>query len=128
MTGNTPTLVIPFVLLLFLTPWFKGRVSVRLVALRLKNKLPGTAYDACGSKRASVFYGTSIANCRRPDMFVRKAGFIQILSSANSGKPPCKSGQLEKDLGLDASSLRHAAWAIIFEIMISFSLVQAAGG
>jgi hypothetical protein len=35
-----------------------------------------------------------------------------------SGTPPCKSGQLEKDLGLEASSLRHAASLIIFEIMI----------
>jgi hypothetical protein len=47
-----------------------------------------------------------------------KAGSIQILSSGKSGTPPCKSGQLEKELGLEASSLRHAARLIIFEIMI----------
>jgi hypothetical protein len=53
-------------------------------------------------------------------VFFPKAGFIQILSSGKSGTPPCKSGQLEKDLGLEASSLRHAARLIIFEIMRSF--------
>src|SRR4029450_4322949 len=37
-----------------------------------------------------------------------------------SGTPPCKSGQLEKDLGLEVSSARHAAPLIIFEIMRSF--------
>src|SRR6266404_448979 len=74
-----------------------------------------------GSKRVG-FYGTSTANCRRADLFFPKAGFVQILSSDKSGTPPCKSGQLEKDLGLEASSLRHAARLIIFEIMRSFSL------
>jgi hypothetical protein len=109
----------------------------------LKNKLPGytpvcdrsrsevrnsshvilsAAYDACGSKRVGEFYGTSTANCRRADLFFPKAGFMQILSSGKSGTPPCKSGQLEKDLGLEASSLRHAARLIIFEIMRSFFL------
>ncbi len=39
-----------------------------------------------------------------------------------SGTPPCKSGQLEKDFGLEASSLTHAARLIIFEIMRSFFL------
>ena len=68
------------------------------------------------------FYGTSTANCRRADLFFPKAGFVQILSSGKSGTPPCKSGQLEKDLGLEASSLRHAARLIIFEIMRSFFL------
>src|SRR5204862_7520618 len=46
-----------------------------------------------------------------------------------SGKPgpPCKSGQLKKDLGLEVSSARHAARLVIFEIMRSFfSLVQGA--
>jgi hypothetical protein len=42
------------------------------------------------------------------------------LPPGKSGTPPCKSGQLEKDLGLEASSLRHAALLIIFEIMRSF--------
>src|SRR5205823_6349324 len=41
-------------------------------------------------------------------------------SRAKPETPPCKSGQLEKDLGLEASSLRHAARLIIFEIMRSF--------
>jgi hypothetical protein len=44
------------------------------------------------------------------------------LPLGKSGTPPCKSGQLEKDLGLEASSLRHAARLIIFEIMRSFFL------
>ena len=38
------------------------------------------------------------------------------VTSGESGTPPCKSGQLEKDLGLEASG--HAASLIIFEIMI----------
>jgi hypothetical protein len=42
------------------------------------------------------------------------------LPPGKSGTPPCKSGQWEKDLGLEASSLRHAARLIIFEIMRSF--------
>src|SRR6266480_7515183 len=42
------------------------------------------------------------------------------VTSGKSGTPPCKSGQLEKDLGLEARSLRHAARLIIFEIMKSF--------
>jgi hypothetical protein len=47
-----------------------------------------------------------------------------MLSSGKSETPPCKSGQLEKDLGLQASSLRHAARLIIFKIMRPSSLVQ----
>src|SRR6266513_1444743 len=43
-----------------------------------------------------------------------------ILSPGKSGTPPCESGQLEKDLGLEASSVRHAARLIIFEIIKSF--------
>jgi hypothetical protein len=38
-------------------------------------------------------------------VFFRKAGFVQILFSGTVGTPPCKFGQLEKDLGLEASSL-----------------------
>ena len=53
--------------------------------------------------------------------FLPKAGFIQILSPGKSGTPPCKSGQLEKDLELEVSSVRHAARLIIFEIMILMS-------
>lgn len=44
------------------------------------------------------------------------------LPPGKSGTPPWKSGQLQKDLGLEASSLRHAARLIIFEIMRSFFL------
>src|SRR2546422_10665526 len=44
------------------------------------------------------------------------------VTPGKSGTPPCKSGQLEKDLGLEASSLRHAARLIILEIMRSFFL------
>src|SRR5256886_7873612 len=66
--------------------------------------------------------GHKHCNCQRADLFFPKAGFVQILSSGKSGTPPCKSGQLKKDLGLEASSLRHAAWLIIFEIMRSFFL------
>src|SRR6266480_6575050 len=73
-------------------------------------------------KRVGEFQGTSTANCRRADVFFPKAGSVQILSSGKSGTPPCKSGQLEKDLGSQASSLRHAAGLIIFEIMKSFFL------
>jgi hypothetical protein len=47
-------------------------------------------------------------------------GFIQILPPSKRGTPPCKSGQLKKDLGWEASSARHAARLIIFEIMTSF--------
>src|SRR5437868_7435195 len=42
------------------------------------------------------------------------------LPPGKPGTPPCKSGQLEKDLGLEVSSARHAARPIIFEIMRSF--------
>jgi hypothetical protein len=42
------------------------------------------------------------------------------LPSARCGTPPCKSGQLKKDLGLEASSSRHAARLVIVEIMRFF--------
>jgi hypothetical protein len=42
------------------------------------------------------------------------------LAPGKSETPPCKSGQLEKDLGLEVSSARHAARLIIFEFMRSF--------
>jgi len=62
-------------------------------------------------------------NCQRDDLFLsRAAGSIQILPPGKPGTPPCKSGQFEKDLGLEASSARHAARLIIFEIMRSFFL------
>src|SRR6266511_6446123 len=61
-------------------------------------------------------------NCRRDDLFFIRAGFIQILSPDKPGTPPCKSGQLENDLGLEVSSVRHAARLIIFEIMIWIEL------
>jgi hypothetical protein len=52
--------------------------------------------------------------------FLPRAGSIQILPAGKPGTPPCKSGQLEKDLGLEVSSARHAARLMIFEIMRSF--------
>src|SRR5438132_13498877 len=52
--------------------------------------------------------------------FLPRAGSIQILPPGKPGTPPCKSGQLEKDLGLEVSSARHAARLIISEIMRSF--------
>jgi len=66
----------------------------------------------------SRILGAKHSNCQRDDLFLPKAGFIQILSPGKPGTPPCKSGQLEKDLELEASSVRHAAGLIIFEIMI----------
>jgi len=47
------------------------------------------------------------------------------LPPGKSGTPPCKSGQLEKDLGLEVSSDRHAA-LIIFEFMRSFFVGSSA--
>jgi hypothetical protein len=48
------------------------------------------------------------------------------LPPGKCGTPPCKSGQLEKDLGLEASSLKHAARLIIFEFMRSFFVGSSA--
>jgi hypothetical protein len=48
------------------------------------------------------------------------------LPPGKSGTPPCKSGQLEKDLGLEVSSARQAARLIIFEIMRSFFVGSSA--
>jgi len=73
---------------------------------------------ACQARRGILRHST--ANYQRADPFFLKAGFVQILSLSKSGTPPCKSGQLEKDLGLEASSVRHAARLIIFEIIKSF--------
>lgn len=39
------------------------------------------------------------------------------VTPGKSETPPCKSGQLKKDFGLEASSLKHAARSIIFDIM-----------
>ena len=44
----------------------------------------------------------------------RVSCIMQILSSGKAGASPCKSGQLEKEFGLEASSLRHAARLIVF--------------
>jgi len=79
-------------------------------------------------KRVSEFYGTKHRKLRTTDLFFPKAGFVQILSSGKSEIPPCKSGQLKKDLGLEASSLRHAVRLTIFEIMRSFFLWFKGGG
>src|SRR5881396_2806871 len=70
----------------------------------------------------SRILGPKHSNCQRDDFFLPKAGFIRILSPGKPGTPPCKSGQLEKDLGLEVSSVRHAARLIIFEIMIWIQL------
>jgi hypothetical protein len=74
------------------------------------------------SQARSRILGHKHCNCRWDDLFLPTAGFKRILSRANPGTPPCKSGQLEKDLGLEASSLRQAARLIILEIMRSFFL------
>jgi hypothetical protein len=47
-------------------------------------------------------------------------------SPGKPGTPPCKSGQLKKDLGLEVSSDRHAARLINFEIMSSFFVNSSA--
>jgi hypothetical protein len=61
------------------------------------------------SQARSRILGTSHRNCQRDALFFRRAGFIQILSSGKSGTPPCKSRQLEKDLGLEAISQTYCA-------------------
>ena len=66
----------------------------------------------------SRILGPKHSNCQRDGFFLPKAGFIRILSPGKPGTPPCKSGQLEKDLELEASSVRQASRLIIFEIMI----------
>jgi hypothetical protein len=48
------------------------------------------------------------------------------LPPGTSGTPPCKSGQLKKDLGLEVSSARQAARLIIFEFMRSFFVGSSA--
>src|SRR5437016_5176582 len=74
----------------------------------------------------SRILGPKHSNCQRDDFFLPKAGFIRILSPGKPGTPPCKSGQLEKDLGLEVSSARHAARLIIFEFMRSFFVGSSA--
>src|SRR5205823_4240298 len=39
------------------------------------------------------------------------------ITPGKSGTPPCKSGQLEKDLGLEVSSAKQAARLIIFDVI-----------
>ena len=68
----------------------------------------------------SIVSGLRHCNSPRNDLFLARAGSISILSPGKPGTPPCKSGQLEKDLELEVSSVRHAARLIIFEIMRSF--------
>src|SRR5438132_7507691 len=60
--------------------------------------------------------------------FLPRARSIQILPPGKPGTPPCKSGQLEKDLGLEASSARHAARLIISEIMRVVALLSCFDG
>jgi hypothetical protein len=85
--------------------------------------MPFNAYEECQVKLQTGWgiLGHKHCNCRGTTFFTN-SGFKRILSRANPGTPPCRSGQLEKDLGLEASSLRHAARLIIFEIMRSFFL------
>jgi hypothetical protein len=76
-------------------------------------------YAAAGSRQAPCSGAIDTATASgRP--FLPRSGFIQILPPGKPGTPPCKSGQLEKDLGSEVSSARHAARLIIFEIMRSF--------
>ena len=78
------------------------------------------------SQVRSRILGHKHCNCRRDDLFLPETGFIRILSRGKPGTPPCKSGQLEKDLGLEVSSARHAARLMIFEIMRSFLVGSSA--
>jgi hypothetical protein len=112
MTLDTSTLVVQLVLVtaIISLPGFIGGVRVRFVPLSLKNKLPDTWRSATGPKSFIHGSGTTFS--------LPRAGFIQILSPGKPGASPCKSGQLKKDLELEASSARHAARLIIFEIMI----------
>ena len=129
MTGDASTLIIQLVLLaaIILAPWFNRRSKrVKFVRSALKETSYQThrglrpAGNRIRVKRVGDFWGTSTASCRRADLFLPTAGFKRILSRSKPGTPPCKSGQLEKDLGLQASSLRQSALLITFEIMRSF--------
>jgi hypothetical protein len=70
-------------------------------------------------KPATRFGETERTPCSR--LLVRRSDGLAVASSSlpASGKPepPCKSGQLKKDLGLEVSSARHAARLIMFEVM-----------
>ena len=48
------------------------------------------------------------------------------VTPGKSGTPPCKSGQLEKDLGLEASSAKQAARLIIFDVIKFFFVGSSA--
>ena len=43
-----------------------------------------------------------------PVLLYRKDSLKQARRGGKRGTPPCKSGQLKKDLGLEVSSARHA--------------------
>jgi len=131
MTVDPSTFVIQLVLLavIILAPWFyRRKVRVRFVPLRSKEQV--TRHTAVcdrpetGSPKLhpSIVSGLRHCNSPRNDLFLPRAGFISILSPGKPGTPPCKSGQLEKDLELEVSSVRHAARLIILEIMIWIEL------
>jgi hypothetical protein len=48
------------------------------------------------------------------------------LPPGKAATPPCRSGQLEKDLGLEVSSARQAAGLIIVEFIGSFFVSSSA--
>ena len=62
----------------------------------------------------------------KPDRPIRAVPFERLLPG-KPATPPCKSEQLEKDLGLEVSSARQAArLIIIFEVMRSFFVGSSA--
>jgi hypothetical protein len=83
-------------------------------------------------KRA--LFGLSIG-CNECQAFVSKVGTDPVAAAcglpagsrkspdrtrpSDEPEPPCKSGQLKKDLGLEVSSARHAARLVIFEFIRS---------
>jgi hypothetical protein len=59
---------------------------------------------------------------------VMQAVALGRLPPGKSATPPCKSGQLEKDLGLEVSSTRQAARLIISEFTRFFFIGSSALG
>ena len=93
-----------------------GGVRVRFVPLRSKEQVTRHTAVCTTTGPKSFIHGSGTT------FSLPRAGFIQIPSPGKLRAPPCKSGQLEKDLELEASSVRHAARLIIFEIMIWIEL------
>jgi hypothetical protein len=130
MAGDTSTSIIQLVLLaaIILAPWFSRSKRAKFYSnqapkeqvVRLTRGLrPG------GKPRASPVASRILAPA--PAAIARRHTPYRFYSEASPEQPPCKSGQLEKDLGLQASSLRHAARLIIFKIMRSFFLREKIG-